>query len=121
MVYDVQCSSICFVQFEFRSHIQLNAKFYYRLETELFKSKNTKYSQVISRKDVYVDSHPNINQADNGEVRTDNVYQKSSIDLKSPQMSPTRNKTNASKNVSKGRKVNLLAHRDDKSNKLISR
>lgn len=96
---------------------------FYRVEKELFKCKNTKYSQVISQKDVTcVDSHPNFNHLSNEDARADDVNHNLEFNAKSMQMSPMRNQINTNRKQMKQRKVNLLTlHRRDASNQLISR
>lgn len=83
----------------------LNFEFHYRVEKELFKSKNAKYSQVISKKDSeHVGMHQEfIAQGDDNHNNKQHERNQNKIDKDD-------------------RKMNLLkSHKSDESKKLLTR
>lgn len=87
------------------------------MEKEIFKCKNTKYSQVISNKDDTISIPPNINHSSNDDIHAVNVNQTTTFSEKAMQMpSISGKKPMTAKNV------NLLKqYQRDASNRLISR
>lgn len=90
-------------------------KFHSRVEKELFKSKNAKYSQIISRKDI--DEDVNMQEARLQGNVIQNNYRNGTLSV-SIQKTAHQNKTDKTKS----RKVNLVrGDQSDGSRKLLSR